>query len=76
MKIVQQGSPPKPPAAVWPVGKTFECSFCKCRFEIETGDKFTQVTERSPFGKSVASLNCPQCHAPLSFVKPGGWTDG
>ncbi len=70
MKIIKKGVSPKPATQAWPIGRTLACPLCKCRFQVEKGDKFTQTTARTPGGPSVIAIVCPDCKAPLSFSRP------
>lgn len=45
MKIIKHGVVPAPVIS-WPIGRTFQCGHCGCRFEIEKGDAYYISTER------------------------------
>lgn len=66
MKILAHGIIPdtRPP---WPIGNHFSCQNCRCRFQIEEGDTFSQTTEKTPGGDSEIRFPCPECGAFLHF---------
>lgn len=60
MKIISQGSIPKPPANWWTL-LPMKCVNCKTVVQLEDDDKPRFGAERRPNGKRWVEIDCPTC---------------
>ena len=60
MKIISQGSIPKPPANWWTL-MPMKCGNCKTVVQLEDEDKPRFGAERRPNGKRWVEIDCPTC---------------
>jgi hypothetical protein len=60
MKIIFQGSIPKPPANWWTL-LPMTCGNCKTKVQLEDDDKPIFKAERRPNGKRWVEIPCPTC---------------
>ena len=61
MKVIEKGRIPveKPP---WPIGETFDCAFCGCKWEIETNNDYISVRPNGgPYGPNTIACKCLTC---------------
>jgi hypothetical protein len=64
MKIIFQGSIPKPPANWWTLLPMI-CGNCKTKVQLEDEDKPIFGAERRPNGKRWVEIPCPTCGAAI-----------
>jgi endogenous inhibitor of DNA gyrase (YacG/DUF329 family) len=64
MKIIFQGSIPKPPANWWTL-LPMTCGNCKTKVQLEDDDKPIFGAERRPNGKRWVEIPCPTCGAAI-----------